>query len=155
VPQRRVVDYHGGPIPPGATLETQRPTGLLVAGGIGFGAMYLTSVLNAALGTGFVSCSTGSGCDYLYIPVVGPFVTMGSGRFTGGDMFFLGLDGVVQTAGVAIFVIGMVRARQVLVFDGTAQHSEPRRLASRHPEWSLVPTAPGATAGATLSVIGF
>jgi hypothetical protein len=156
LPQRRVVEYRGGPIPPGATLETQRPTGLLIAGGVGFGAMYLLSVLNAASGSGFVSCGTASGCDYLYVPIVGPFITMGTGSFSGGDMFLLGLDGVVQAGGVALFVIGMVAGRQVLVFNGTAQrNSSSHRIAQNRPRWSLFPSAAGATAGATLTIAGF
>ena len=44
---RRVVPYQGGPIPPGAVLETHRPMGLVVGGGIIFGLAYLSSVIMA------------------------------------------------------------------------------------------------------------
>lgn len=149
LPQRRVVEYHGGPIPPGATLETQRPLGLIVGGSVAFGALYLTSVLNAAAGSGFVTCGPGSGCDYLYIPIVGPFITMGAGSYSGSDLFILGLDGVVQTAGVAAFVIGMLRSHEVLVFNGYPRASTARP--STRPQWSLMPGAPSASAGATFT----
>lgn len=150
MPHRRVVEYHGGPIPRGATLETHRPMALVVGGAVVFGGLYLISVLTASGSGGLISCSGGCGGGWLYAPIVGPFVVMGSGMRSTGDQIVLAIDGIFQTAGVVGFIVGMLRTQQVLVFTDYARNDHPSR-----PQWMLTPGAPGASIGATLSVMRF
>ncbi len=77
---RVIKDWQEGePIPPGYHPSTRVRTGLVVGGATMFGASYLISVLIAAVGQdscNYLGCSNDAAP--LFIPVVGPFVTMGN-----------------------------------------------------------------------------
>jgi hypothetical protein len=152
--RRRVVtEYRGGPIPPGAILQTRRYTGLAVAGGVTFGAFWLLSALVAAFEAGcgssyYSTCNPAT--QWLYAPVIGPFITAGDGRTGPQDRAFLIIDGVIQSAGAVSLVLALAMTRQELVmWAGDRPRRNPR------PQWSLLPMAPGASAGMTLSVANF
>ena len=102
----------GEPIPPGYHLETRGATKILVAGIAIFGGLYIASAL---VGGTFVS-EGGDEADELgplLIPLVGPFVTMGTsgvdpGEQSGQAPFILLLfDGLGQTAGLVMTIYGL------------------------------------------------
>ncbi len=81
-----------------------------------FGGSYLISLLIAAVGT---DVCNGTGCTNtlapLYIPVVGPFITLGTaGGSATGDVFLV-LDGILQATGVAMVIFGIAVPKTVLV----------------------------------------
>jgi hypothetical protein len=114
---REIKDYHDGdPIPPGYH-PVSRVRGGLIGGGAGlFGAFYLISALVAAIGTDV--CDALNNCHNgfwpMWIPVAGPFITMGTaGGSATGDVFLV-LDGLAQAGGIAMIIAGAV-GRTVLV----------------------------------------
>lgn len=121
---RIIKDYtEGDPIPPGYHVES-RVRGGLIGGGLGmFGGAYLISVLVAAVGSDISSvCNSyaGSGtCTNplwpLYLPVVGPWVTMGTAGGSATGLVFLAIDGLLQGAGAAMTIIGIAVPKTVLV----------------------------------------
>jgi hypothetical protein len=117
-------DWHEGePIPPGYHPATRARTGLIAGGLTMFGAPYLISVLVAA------GNADSGNANALYIPVIGPFIQMGNvpGRTdqygfntcdascTGVADVFLVLDGVLQAAGIGLFIWGVAVPHTVLV----------------------------------------
>jgi hypothetical protein len=98
-------------IPQGFHVEEHPRKGLVIAGAVTFGAMYLFTALGASIAN-----DSGSPANALYVPAIGPFIQMGhSSNTTGG--FFLALDGIVQCAGVAMFTIGLAAPKADLVRD--------------------------------------
>jgi hypothetical protein len=108
----------GDPIPPGYH-PVSRVRGGMIGGGAGmFGGPYLLSVLIAAIGTD-VCNAEGTGCTNtlapLYIPVVGPFITLGTaGGSATGDVFLV-IDGILQATGVAMMIYGIAVPKVVLL----------------------------------------
>ena len=117
----------GRPIPQGYHLETRVKKGLVVSGSILFGVPYLFSISVAA-------SSKYAPDRWFYAPVVGPFVNLATRNedcnpnySTGnnvvvcsgesGARFFIMLDGVMQTAGATMFILGMALQSQILVRD--------------------------------------
>lgn len=113
---RVIKDWNeGDPIPPGYHPST-RVRGGLIGGGAGlFGAFYLISALVAAVGT---DVCNGFDCKNpfwpMWIPVAGPFITIGTaGGSATGDIFLV-IDGLAQAGGVAMIIAGAI-GRTVLV----------------------------------------
>jgi hypothetical protein len=112
----------GEPIPPGYHPSTRARTGMIAGGLAMFGAPYLISVLVAAAGQDISSagCSISSsnsctnGAAPLYIPVIGPFIEMGNTDSATADVFLI-VDGLLQAAGVAMFIYGVAVPKTVLV----------------------------------------
>lgn len=111
----------GEPIPPGYHPATRARTGMIAGGLTMFGAPYLISVLIAAVGEdAHSSCYTYSttGCTNsaapLFIPVVGPFITMGNTDSATADVFLI-VDGLLQAAGIGMFIYGVAVPKTVLV----------------------------------------
>ena len=113
------MDYEeGDPIPPGYHVETKVRKGLLIGGACTFGVMYLLSALTAAAVEDVQNVSsTGSRDDYipLYIPAAGPFVTIGTAHSSGVGTFFLVVDGIAQSGGLAMAIIGIAAPNSVLI----------------------------------------
>ncbi len=114
---RVIRDWHEGePIPPGYHPSTRIRTGLVAGGAAMFGAPYLISVLVAAAGADLQSNSGGTNAAApLYIPVVGPFITMGNVSDSATADVFLVIDGLLQATGVALFIYGLAVPKTVLV----------------------------------------
>jgi hypothetical protein len=107
----------GDPIPPGYHPSTRIRSGLVGGGAAMFGAPYLLSVLAAAIDSDL--CNGVSNCTTtlapLYIPVVGPFITLGTaGGSATGDVFLV-VDGILQATGVVLFVFGIAVPKTVLL----------------------------------------
>jgi hypothetical protein len=113
----------GDPIPPGYRASTERRTGVAIAGGVTLGVSWTVAagfgIAGLAGGLGPCNCRASSGA--LLVPVVGPFIFMGTLKDSsdggGGAMFapIAAVDGALQVAGAGLLVIGLVTRRDVLV----------------------------------------
>ena len=117
---QRVPYVEGMEIPEGARLVEKRRTGMVIAGAAMFGASYALSISLYAESYSFSA--------WMIVPVIGPFVEAGGDSFTSGDRFILVLDGLVQAAGLTLFIAGLVaKKRYVEVWTGN------------EPGWMLAP----------------
>jgi hypothetical protein len=111
--------------PPGYHTESRARSGLVVGGAVMFGISYVLSV------TGAVAGSAGGSTEYnpLYIPVLGPFIALGSthtfeatndaGTQVGRVFGAIGLifDGLIQVTGASLIIVGVAARRDVVVRD--------------------------------------
>lgn len=115
-------------VPPGYHLETRLRKGPVIAGSIMLGAGYLGSV---AAATQFLANEGDDGSDAwpLFIPIAGPFITLGNLDFNdnewGGLLFVVAgipliLDGLLQTGGAALLIGGLASPKQIIKRDGSA-----------------------------------
>jgi hypothetical protein len=122
----------GRPIPAGYHVETRPRKGLIISGAVIFGVPYL---LSASVG----ASSTFDPDHWLYAPVIGPFADLAArgsrcNRSTvatspgttsttefcdddSGARFSLMFDGLMQTAGATLFILGFVLPSHLLVRD--------------------------------------
>ncbi|WP_437972073.1 PEGA domain-containing protein [Sorangium sp. So ce260] len=109
------LDYkEGAPIPPGYRRETNARKGLITAGATIFGITYTTvSATGSALGY-----------EVLAVPVAGPLIH--AAQVDGGEGFFV-VDGILQAAGLAMVVSGILFPKTTLVREDVAR-SGPRLL---------------------------
>jgi hypothetical protein len=132
----------GDPVPDGYHKSTRVRRGAIVAGAVCFGTLYLFSLLAASIAAdsaktttyttgpnGTVANTTTSANPdaALYIPALGPFIQMGSTSSATGN-FFLAIDGLGQTVGIALIVYGITSPQTVLVRNDLAR---PRVLPIR------------------------
>lgn len=117
---KRMAFEEGQPVPPGYRVETRARRGLIVGGAVTFGVLYLLSAFTAS-----VAVDAGDSDDFgpLFIPVAGPFVTIGTAEAEGVGTFALVLDGVGQAGGVAMFIAGMVTEEKYLLRNDVAKIS--------------------------------
>lgn len=117
---KRMPFEEGQPIPPGYRVETRARKGLIVGGAVTFGVLYLLSAFTAS-----VAVDSGDSEEFgpLFIPVAGPFVTIGTAEAQGVGTFALVLDGVGQAGGVAMFIAGMVTEEKFLLRNDQAKIS--------------------------------
>jgi hypothetical protein len=108
------VPYQGGKIPEYASIES-RPNVALVATGIGIlGASYLGSVIyGLATCSAQGECRAGSG--WMYVPVIGPFITATQAPTTGGAALAM-FDGGIQVVGAALAITGLVWQKKFVVW---------------------------------------
>jgi hypothetical protein len=118
----------GEPIPPGYHRRARTRSGLIVAGSVTLGSLWLISAVIGA--TSVDSCRYG-GCQsagFLFVPVIGPFIEMGrTGKGSATGELMLAVDGLGQAAGAAMLIGGMSSPKIVLVRNDLA--SEPPKLA--------------------------
>lgn len=120
---RRVYWEPGDPVPRGYRAVPRIRTGLVVAGAVTFGVTYLTTALigaavnDVSLATG----GTGRSAKLLLIPLFGPFTLLGS-TISATGQFGLVLDGLVQAAGIGMFVTGLAWPKMTLVPAGYAEN---------------------------------
>jgi hypothetical protein len=142
----RELDYEeGDEIPPGYSKETKIRLGLVIGGAASFGGVYVLTMVAASIADSVVRdndeirCqSTGllsSTCEQvptpeddddfvpLFIPLVGPFITIGTAEASAGGAVPLILSGLGQTAGVAMLIAGLAARQTVLRRQGAK--SEP------------------------------
>ena len=102
----------GEPVPQGYRPVSQIRTGLVVGGAVTFGSVWLLNALVASVG---IDINQGQAWP-LYIPILGPFIAMGTfQRVQAVDAFFLVLDGIVQAGGLAMLIAGIAAPRHQLV----------------------------------------
>jgi hypothetical protein len=125
-----------------ATALPDRGRLLVTVGASAFTVIYLASALGAT--TGYDSDATDrTSRGALWIPAVGPFIAIGYTRAAGVGVVFA-LDGVAQIGSIAIFAMGLVTPRPVLVRPA-ADDSARRGFTV-----SVDPLVGGGTSGATL-----
>lgn len=138
---RVINDYQAGdPVPPGYHPST-RVRGWAIGAGLGmFGAAYLPSVFVAAIVSD--ACDA-AGCRNvawpLFIPVLGPFITIGTygGTSTTANAFLV-LDGLIQAGGAAMFIYGLAAPKTVLVRNDVGSlHVQPMMVGGTSPGISL------------------
>jgi hypothetical protein len=104
----------GHPIPNGYHVESTIREGPVIAGATTFGTGYIVSVVVGAVGL-----KSGSNLIPMFIPIVGPFITLGTGEVGEFNMLILGpilvLDGLLQTAGAVALTVGLASPKKVLV----------------------------------------
>lgn len=100
------------PVPPGYEIQTRTRMGMAKAGIATFVPLYALSALFA--GT-YLGNESRKAEEYgpLVIPVIGPFVTMGTSNLDGGSLFLL-LNGVGQLTGAGLFLAGMLSDEKYL-----------------------------------------
>ena len=131
--QRRppaTVPYQGGAIPTGYHLEERPKKGLIISGAL------LTGIPWAIGLAGVSSANFPNHSGWLVLPVLGPWLTLATrhdrscGYNDGYDVCFdddlnglartaLVFDGLVQTAGAVLFIVGVSSKNQVLARDFT------------------------------------
>jgi hypothetical protein len=135
------MDYiEGAEVPPGYIKVERVRKGLVIAGAVTFGVSWLVS---ATAGVALTDESNGGDCAYesysengyyysechdndenegaipLFIPLVGPFIAMGTMEdVEGPGRAALFLDGVVQVGGMAMLIAGVAAKQTVLVRSG-------------------------------------
>ncbi|MDB4942850.1 MAG: hypothetical protein JWP97_2384 [Labilithrix sp.] len=115
---RVIKDYEEGePVPQGYHPEQRTRTGLVVGGAVTLGVMWMISAL---VGAAINDVEHSDGGDFLYIPVLGPFLQMTRTDSSSGNMV-LAIDGIAQGAGAAMLIGGIVAPRTVLVRNDLAE----------------------------------
>jgi hypothetical protein len=151
----------GKPIPPGYHVETRVRKGLVVSGPIILGVPYLLSMSVAA-------SSKYEPDRWLYAPVFGPFINLAtrsddcnpnglsgstsSSVVCAGDSstrFFLMLDGLMQTAGATMLILGLALPQTLLVRDDAPYTGKN----GSHFAWTIAPYSMGK-AGSGLAWTG-
>jgi len=108
-PARRLPYRAGEPIPPGYQLTRRSRPGLWIPG-------MIMLVVPWAISAAAASESSDGRLDDLYIPVLGPFLTMNDANDWARSPLLI--DGLVQVAGVTMFILGLTLKRQYLVYMG-------------------------------------
>jgi hypothetical protein len=107
---RRITDWNPGePMPPGYHPVARARRGLIIAGAVTLGSLYLFSFLAAS------EASTSA----LYLPVLGPFAQLASGD--DGARAVLLLDGLGQAAGAIMLIAGATTTTTILVRNDLAE----------------------------------
>jgi hypothetical protein len=111
------VPYEGGKIPADAKLTTE-PNMLLVGAGLTvLGLSYVPSIIAAAAvcSPQQAKCDATPGAGWLYLPVVGPFITAAMATSPGGQAL-AAFDGALQVTGAALAVAGLVAQKKLVMW---------------------------------------
>jgi len=107
-----VTDYRDGePVPDGYHAEVRARRGLIAAGSVVFGSLYLLSAYAAALSA---DSHSESSMGALFIPCIGPFAAMVGNTSSTGNLTLV-VDGLGQIAGVSMLIGGLLSPKTVLV----------------------------------------
>jgi hypothetical protein len=143
-PAARLRYREGVASPPGYHLEESPQKGLVISGAVVLGTTWL---LSAAIG----ATSTNSSDRWLFLPVAGPFADLvargtrdsctGSGDVISCShdsvvLFYLAVDGIVQTTGGVLLLMGFVSPKKEYV--GTASNGSNER-GPRIVSWTITP----------------
>ena len=97
--------------------------GLVIAGAVTFGSTYLIST---GVASAFQDGKNNDAMVPLFVPVLGPFITVGTANPSAIGTFALVVDGLAQSAGVAMFVAGIAAPEKIWVLDNVAIGVTPR-----------------------------
>lgn len=136
-------DNNGYPAP----ATRSRRKGMMIGGWTMLGASYLfTALIGAIISDSKTICEDPARCQrlgyYMMIPVAGPFIATGPSDSATGSIF-LGLTGVIQTAGLILGIVGTAQ----FVADGrrnqSVMNNDGLRLTRRGLRVNATPTARG------------
>ncbi|MDI1432807.1 hypothetical protein [Polyangium sorediatum] len=130
----------GDPIPPGYRVDSRIRKGLVIGGAVTFGVPWFFSAMIASIGD---SLSRSSDLWPLYIPALGPFIAMGTLDTEGPGTFWLAVDGLAQSGGIAMLIAGIVAQEKRLVRStevGTSMTVMPLRFGPHGAGLGLVGT---------------
>lgn len=118
-------------VPPGYRLAEKRRSGLAIAGASIFGGLWIASAIAGGIMEDSGRWSGTHGWP-MYIPVIGPFITIESYNASAGGATPLVFDGIGQAAGLVMFIIGLGTKEKVLKyqFDTPAAQVELTPVAS-------------------------
>jgi len=126
------VPYLGGGIPQYAHIETKPNLALVGSGTAILGTAYFISLIYALSTCGAqTDCRAGSG--WLYLPLVGPFITAAQ-SLTSGGAALAAFDGGVQVLGATLAIAGLVAPKKFVVWQ------------DKTTSISVTPTSPGPMA---------
>ena len=119
------MDYEDGePIPPGYYVDTKIRKGMVIGGAVTLGALWILSVLAGAIAVSIEEAEEADGFDdddisttdaaMLMIPVAGPFISIWSYNASAAGAVPLIFDGVGQTAGLVLLIVGLTAQEKVL-----------------------------------------
>jgi hypothetical protein len=113
--QREAADdwQPGEPVPDGYRKVTGIRKGLVIGGSVTWGSVYLFNAAAAAS----LHDTEQQRFDPLYVPAIGPFITIATARPDSLGALGLVLDGLVQSGGLAMMIIGLVSPQIKLVRD--------------------------------------
>jgi hypothetical protein len=114
----KVLEYEeGDTIPPGYRTGTRVRKGLVIGGSVMLGVGYLLTIMTAGIGQLVNNVGDPGTKDFgpLLIPVVGPFIGMGTTHPSTGGVFGLAFLGVAQTAGLGMLIGGIAAPKTVLL----------------------------------------
>lgn len=102
----KTIEYEeGDPIPPGYQFETRADKALAIGGLTTFGTAYAISlVIGSAV---LMSDDDDEGYAALLVPIAGPYIAINTLDAEGAGVFWLMVNGVMQTAGVAMLAAGL------------------------------------------------
>ncbi len=113
----------GDPIPPGYHPEGEIRQGLVIAGAVTLGTTWLLlGVLPASLTLAACSEFGSSGTDCalagtLFVPAIGPFIAMPFATESALAEVLLAFDGLAQSSGAVMLILGLALQKDVLVKD--------------------------------------
>jgi hypothetical protein len=110
----------GEAMPAGYHLGGRARRELVIGGLVAFGALYAIGAIDAWTTHNFGS----SELDFLYAPIVGPFAAIPKVKSTGARVL-LALDGLGQTAGVTLAIVGALWLRPVYIRNDLALRVNP------------------------------
>jgi hypothetical protein len=95
-------------------VDTRIRKGLVIAGSVTFGSAWL---LSAAVAAAFQDEHREEAEDFmpLFIPLAGPFITMGTADPVALATFTLVLDGLAQAGGLGMLIAGLASQQKVWV----------------------------------------
>jgi hypothetical protein len=140
-PARELRYKEGEPTPPGYRYEERMRSGMVIAGALALGIPYTLGLYGAA------AANFDNGSGWLAVPAAGPFLMIGARDGScdehtegsrqalecAGDVYLtmlLVLDGLVQTAGAALLLIGVTSPKKLWVRQDIALSVSPTRVGS-------------------------
>ena len=110
-------------IPPGYRIGEKPRHSLAIAGAVTLGSLWVVSCIVGGIIEDDNNYNNDRGWP-MYIPVVGPFITIGTAHTGASATTMLFFDGIAQAAGAAMFIAGMNTTQKVLKYQFTAGGSE-------------------------------
>jgi hypothetical protein len=102
------------PIPYGYHQETRVRKGMVIGGGITFGAVYLYTAFIASVSVDLADRDSSHNANALFLPVLGPFIQL-TQTDSATFRYVLTLDGLAQAVGAAMFIYGLTTPKTVLI----------------------------------------
>lgn len=107
----------GEAIPPGYSVADGPDKRFVIGGITTFGALYVSSVIGGLIG---VAAGAGDEFSPLFVPLVGPFLTVATSNADRAAAYVLALDGIGQIAGGTFFLVGFLKKDHWLKRDDLA-----------------------------------